>query len=201
MHPRHAPGPGYPAGCHWPACGITCAAPLLVPSSLCHRACERRTPHSDTALSSQRKSIGYAGRGGPQGQTEAGIRSGAALATGRAIGERTAWYRCVGGLPPPPKAVPSQGLSKVQPSSPEVLTTDGRRIWGTRGEAVSDGAVEVCYGRYAERGGCAGQAAIAIAEKTGCARRSSKKITCGRTRTSSRDVFSLLQCAHMRGPY
>ena len=67
---------------------------------------------------------------------------------------------------PPPKAVPSQGLSKVQPSSPEVLTTDGRRIWGTRGEAVSDGAVEVCYGRYAERGGCAGQAAIAIAEKT-----------------------------------
>ena len=84
----------------------------------CHRACERRsTPHSDTALSSQRKSIGYAGRGGPQGQTEAGIRSGPALATGRAIGGRTAWYRCVGGLHPPPQsgavsAGPLQGPTK-----------------------------------------------------------------------------------------
>ena len=41
-------------------------------------------------------------------------------------------------------------------------TTDGRRIWGTRGDAASDGAVEGRYGRYAEGGGCAGHAAIAI---------------------------------------
>ena len=77
----------------------------------CHRACERRsTPHSDTALSSQRKSIGYAGRGGPQGQTEAGIRSGAALATGRAIGGRTAWYRCVWVACTPPQSGAVSGL-------------------------------------------------------------------------------------------
>ena len=96
---------------------------------------------------------------------------------------------------PPPKAVPSQGLSKVQPSSPEVLTTDGRRIWGTRGEAVSDGAVEVCYGRYAERGGCAGQAAIAIAEKT--VQGVAKKLLAverGRRPETYTYVFALLQC-------
>ena len=99
MHPRHAPGPGYPSGCRWPACGITCAAPA-VRRVACHRACERRTPHSDTARSWRRKSVGYARHGLPRGQAEAGIRSGPALATGRAIGGRTAWYRWVGGLHP-----------------------------------------------------------------------------------------------------
>ena len=49
-------------------------------------------------------------------------------------------------------------------------TTDGRRIWGTRGDAASDGAVEGRYGRYAEGGGCAGHAAIAIS-RCGAARR------------------------------
>ena len=90
----------------------------------CHRACERRTPHSDTqpSVRSERAYIGYAGRGGPQGQTEAGIRSGAALATGRAIGGRTAWYRWVGGLHPLNRYA-AQGLSKVQPSRPK---DDGR---------------------------------------------------------------------------
>ena len=99
MHPRHAPGPGYPSGCRWPACGITCAAPA-VRRVACDRACERRTPHSDTARSWRRKSVGYARHGLPRGQAEAGIRSGPALATGRAIGGRTAWYRWVGGLHP-----------------------------------------------------------------------------------------------------
>ena len=115
MHPRHAPGPGYPSGCRWPACGITCAAPA-VRRVACHRACERRTPHSDTARSWRRKSVGYARHGLPRGQAEAGIRSGPALATGRAIGGRSAWYRWVGGLHPL-NIYAAQGLSKVQPST------------------------------------------------------------------------------------
>ena len=63
-------------------------------------SCEWRTSHSDTARSWRRKSVGYARHGLPRGQAEAGIRSGPALATGRAIGGRTAWYRWVGGLHP-----------------------------------------------------------------------------------------------------
>ena len=117
MHPRHAPGPGYPSGCRWPACGITCAAPA-VRRVACHRACERRTPHSDTARSWRRKSVGYARHGLPRGQAEAGIRSGPALATGRAIGGRTAWYRWVGGLHPL-NLYAARGLSSVQPSRPK----------------------------------------------------------------------------------
>ena len=117
MHPRHAPGPGYPSGCRWPACGITCAAPA-VRRVACHRACERRTPHSDTARSWRRKSVGYARHGLPRGQAEAGIRSGPALATGRAIGGRTAWYRWVGGLHPL-NLNAARGLSSVQPSRPK----------------------------------------------------------------------------------
>ena len=78
----------------------------------------RRTPHSDTARSWRRKSVGYARHGLPRGQAEAGIRSGPALATGRAIGGRTAWYRWVGGLHPL-NLNAARGLSSVQPSRPK----------------------------------------------------------------------------------
>ena len=75
-------------------------------------------PHSDTARSWRRKSVGYARHGLPRGQAEAGIRSGPALATGRAIGGRTAWYRWVGGLHPL-NLYAARGLSSVQPSRPK----------------------------------------------------------------------------------
>ena len=61
---------------------------------------------------------------------------------------------------------------------------------------MSDGAVEGCYGRYAERRAVAfGQAAIAIAEKTvqGVAKKLLAVERGRRPETSFR-----LQCAHMR---
>ena len=159
MHPRHAPGPGYPSGCRWPACGITCAAPA-VRRVACHRACEAAHAalrHSPLLAAKERRVCPPRLTTGP-GRGWDPIGAGAGNWSGD-------WgtHRVVplGGWPAPPKSKCSSG-PLFGPTKQAQGTTDGRRIWGTRGDAASDGAVEGRYGRYAEGGGCAGHAAIAI---------------------------------------
>eukprot|EP01048_Picozoa_sp_COSAG05_P018240 COSAG05_NODE_2635_length_2817_cov_1.632082_2_plen_114_part_00 len=89
-----------------------------------------------------------------------------------------------------PRPFPLQGPTKQAQG-----TTDGRRIWGTRGDAVSDGAVEGRYGRYAERGGCAGHAAIAISRCGAAA--GAARVAC--TLRSDERAIAKLQIARSHG--